>query len=129
MIWFTTRPALRWTLKKGIKVFDADGNEVEYDGSSPLKMNQLTLTYKFKAFTWSDGTDGSVADLELGYKHDCDKESGAISFEVCDQIQKAEYGPDLAYTITWLPGSQYSLYFLSQFHIYPSSRRWPTAAS
>ena len=108
------------TLEKGVKVFDADGNEVEYDGSSPLKMKQLTSTYKFKDFTWSDGTKGSAADLELGYKIDCDKESGAVSFEVCDQIQKAEFGPGLEYTITWLPGSQYSLYFLSQFHIYPS---------
>jgi len=29
-------------LEKGVKVFDADGNEVEYDGASPLKMKQLT---------------------------------------------------------------------------------------
>ena len=30
-------------LEKGVKVFDADGNEVEFDGSSPLKMKQLHL--------------------------------------------------------------------------------------
>ena len=110
-------------LEKGVKVFDADGNEVEFDGSSPLKMKQLTSTYKFKDFTWSDGTKGTAADLELGHKIDCDKDSGATSFEVCDQIQKVDFGPGLEYTITWLPGSQYSLYFLSQFHIYPSFQK------
>ena len=59
----------------------------------------------------------------LAYKIDCDKESGATTFEVCDQIQKVDFGPGLEYTITWLPGSQYSLYFLSQFHIYPSYQK------
>lgn len=107
-------------LAAGVKVFDAEGNEVEYDGSSTVTMKQLTSTYKFKDWTWSDGTPGSAADLELGYKIDCDKESGATSFEVCDQAQEVTFGPGLEYTIKWLPGSQYSLYFLSQFHIYPS---------
>ena len=48
-----------------------------YDGSSTLKMKQLVVTYKLKDYTWSDGTPGSVADMELGLKNDCDKESGA----------------------------------------------------
>ena len=100
-------------LEKGVKVFDADGNEVEYDGSSPLKMKQLTSTYKFKDYTWSDGTKGSIEDFKLAYKIDCDKESGATTFEICDQIQKVDFGTGLEYTVTWLPGSQYSLYFLS----------------
>ncbi len=112
-------------LAQGVKVFDADGNEVEYDGSSPLKMKQLTATYKFKDYTWSDGTAGSVEDFKLGYKNDCDKESGATTFETCDQIQSVEFGPGLEYTVTWLPGSQYSLYFLAPFGtgqagLYPS---------
>ena len=100
-------------LEKGVKVFDADGNEVEYDGSSPLKMKQLTSTYKFKDYTWSDGTKGSIEDFKLAYKIDCDKESGATTFEICDQIQKVDFGTGLEYTVTWLPGSQYSLYFLA----------------
>ncbi len=108
-----TRPAQAVKLEKGVKVFDADGNEVEYDGSSPLKMKQLTSTYKFKDYTWSDGTKGSVEDFKLAYKIDCDKESGATTFEICDQIQKVDFGTGLEYTVTWLPGSQYSLYFLA----------------
>ena len=76
-------------------------------------MKQLTSTYKFKDFTWSDGTKGSVDDLMLGYKIDCDKDSGATSFEICDQVQEVTLSTSgLEYTIKWLPGSQYSLYFL-----------------
>jgi ABC-type transport system substrate-binding protein len=110
-------------LEKDVKVFDADGNAVTYDGTSTVKMKQLTSTYKFKDFTWSDGTKGSAADLELGHKIDCDRESGATTFETCDQIGKIEFGPGLEYTITWLPGSQYSLYFLAQFNVYPSFQK------
>ena len=111
--WSTTSSGAAVKLEKGVKVFDADGNEVEYDGSSPLKMKQLTSTYKFKDYTWSDGTKGSIEDFKLAYKIDCDKESGATTFEVCDQIQKVDFGTGLEYTVTWLPGSQYSLYFLA----------------
>ena len=100
-------------LEKGVKVFDADGNEVEYDGSSSLKMKQLTSTYKFKDYTWSDGTKGSIEDFKLAYKIDCDKESGATTFETCDQIQKVDFGTGLEYTATWLPGAQPSLYLLA----------------
>ncbi len=110
-------------LAKGVKVFDATGGEVEFDGTTPIKMKQLTSTYRFKPFTWSDGTKGSVDDLLLGHKIDCDKDSGSTSFEVCNQIAEVTPGTAtdaLEYTIKWLPGSQYSLYFGSQFHIYPS---------
>jgi ABC-type transport system substrate-binding protein len=124
MVYDTSGKAVK--LDKGVKVFDADGNQVEYDGSSPLKMKQLTSTYKFKDYTWSDGTKGSIADFELTYKIDCDRESGATTFEICDQIQKIDFGTGLEYTVTWLPGSQYSLYFLAPIgtsnggDVYPS---------
>ena len=110
----------RVELAAGVKVFDAEGNEVEYDGTSPLQMKQLTSRYTFKDFTWSDGTAGSAADLELGHTIDCDRESGSTSFEICDQVQEFTAGPGLEYTIKWLPGSQYSLYFAAQWHVYPS---------
>ena len=100
-------------LEKGVKVFNADGNEIEYDGSSPLKMKQLTAIYKFRDFTWSDGVAGSIDDLRLAYKIDCDRESGAWSYETCDQIQKVDFGIGLEYTVIWLPGSRHSPYFLA----------------
>jgi ABC-type transport system substrate-binding protein len=108
-----TTEGKRAKLEKGVKVFDADGNEVTYDGTSTIKMKQLTSTYKFKDFTWSDGTKGTIEDFKLAGKIDCDKESGATTFEICDQMQKVDYGTGLEYTVTWLPGSQFSLYFLA----------------
>ena len=119
-------------LEKGVKIFDAAGNEIEYDGFSPLKMKQLTATYKFRHYTWSDGVAGSIDDFRLAYKVDCDRESGARSFETCDQIQKVDFGIGLEYTVVWLPGSRHSPYFLApigQYNgPYPSHQvlsRWP----
>ena len=107
-------------LEKGVKVFDKEGNEVEFDGTTPLTMLQLVTTHKFKPYTWSDGTPGSAADIELGYKIDCDPDSGATSFEVCDQMADATFGPGLEVTYTRVPGAQYPLYFLNPFYLYPS---------
>lgn len=109
-------------LEQGVKVFDATGAEVEFDGSTPIMMKQLVTTHKLKPFTWSDGTAGTVADMELGYKIDCDRESGSTSFEICDQIADAQFGPGLEVTFTRHPGSLYSLYFLYPFNLYPASQ-------
>jgi ABC-type transport system substrate-binding protein len=107
-------------LAKGVKVFDADGKEVSYDGTSTIKMKQLVSTYKFHEYKWSDGTPGAAADLDLGYLIDCDPESGNTSFELCDQVAEFRAGPNLEYTIKWLPGAHPWLYFLAPFHVYPS---------
>ncbi len=110
------------TLEKGVKVFDVTNTEVEFDGSTPIKMKQLVTTHKLKDYTWSDGTKGVVADMELGYKIDCDPASGSTSFEICDQIADAKFGPGLEVTFTRHPGSLYSLYFLYPFNLYPSGQ-------
>ena len=109
------------TLEKGVKVFDADGNEVEYDGTSPLSMMQLVVTYPFKDYTWSDGEPGKIADFELAYKIDCDKTGGALGYVNCDTIQKMDFATDkLEYTTTYLPGVQSPTYFNPIFGPYPS---------
>ena len=110
-------------LEKGTKLFDSEGKEVEYDGSSPLKLNQLVVTYKLKPFKWSDGMDGSVEDIKLGFKQDCDKESGATSFIYCDAIAKTEFGTDLSATVTYVPGFQDAIYFVYPSYIYPSHQK------
>ena len=109
-------------LAAGVKVFDKDGAEVEFDGSTPITMLQLVTTHKLKDYTWSDGTAGSVADMELGYKIDCDPDSGNTSFEICDQMADAQFGPGLEVTFTRYPGAQYPLYFLYPFALYPASQ-------
>jgi ABC-type transport system substrate-binding protein len=113
-------------LEAGVKVTDADGNVVEWDGASPLKLNQLTVTYKLNPYTWSDGTPGSVADMELAARIECDRASGATSFTGCDTIGMGEedvqnvlnnitFGEGLEMTVKFLPGAQSPLYFLYPF--------------
>jgi ABC-type transport system substrate-binding protein len=109
------------TLEAGVTVFDNTATEVEYDGSSPLTMKQLVVTYPFKNFTWSDGTPGSIADFELAYKIDCDQTGGATSYITCESIQDVEFSADaLEYTVTYLPGVQDPTYFIPPIGVYPS---------
>lgn len=114
-------------LAAGVKVFDSEGNEVEYSGEGTVSMNQLTVTYKLNPFTWSDGTPGSIEDMKLGVAIDCDRDSGATTYETCDRIgdlaNDITYSDsELAMTIKWLPGSQSPIYHLYPFFIYPSQR-------
>lgn len=107
-------------LRKWDKVFDKDGAEVEFDGTTPVTMKQLVVIYKHKPFTWSDGTPGGIADFQLGYKIDCDPEVASLT---CDSIQKVEWAAaGLEYTVTYLPGVQDPTYFLAPFTPYPSAR-------
>ncbi|MCL4829046.1 MAG: peptide ABC transporter substrate-binding protein [Caldilinea sp.] len=114
-------------LAAGVRVIDSEGNEVEYSGEGTVQMNQLTVTYKLKPFTWSDGTPGVVADMKLGVDIDCNPDSGATTYDLCNRIgdiaTDVTYSDsELAMTIVWLPGNQYPLYHLYPFNIYPSQR-------
>ncbi|MFN8441000.1 MAG: ABC transporter substrate-binding protein [Caldilineaceae bacterium] len=119
-------------LEKGTKVL-ISGEEVEYSGDGELEMPQLTVTFKFKPYTWSDGTPGSIEDFKLGYKINCDRTSGATEFNTCDAFGTEEdtlgnitwSDSDLSYTVKYWPGVQSPTYFLSEFSItgqpiYPS---------
>jgi ABC-type transport system substrate-binding protein len=107
-------------------VFDNDGNEVEFDGTTPITMKQLVITYRFKPYNWSDGTPGSIADFQLGQKIDCDPEISYWSSVRCDTIQSVDWAGEadegLEYTVTYLPGAQAPTYFLAPFTPYPSAR-------
>ncbi len=108
-------------LKPGVTVKDATGAEVEFKGGT-VKMKQLVVKYEFVDMKWSDGEPLKKADFELFYKIRCDRDSGATSFITCDQTQKIEFA-DNGYTVTWLPGYQYPLYFLAPYGWYPSHRK------
>jgi ABC-type transport system substrate-binding protein len=108
-------------LEEGTVVFDSEGNEVTWDGTSPLTMKQLVVTYPFQNYTWSDGEPGKIADFELSYKIDCDPTGGAAGYVTCESIQGMEFSQDaLEYTATYLPGVQSPTYFLPPFGPYPS---------
>jgi ABC-type transport system substrate-binding protein len=108
-------------LAQGTKVL-VDGESVAYDGTSELQLPQLVVNYKLKTYTWSDGTPGSSADLELARQIECDKESGATTFITCDAILDVTYSDsEIGMTVTYVPGYQQPTYFLYPFtDIYPS---------
>lgn len=121
------------TLEKGVKVL-VNGEEVEYSGDGELEMPQLTVTFKFKPYTWSDGTPGSIDDFKLGYQINCDRTSGATEFNTCDAFGTEDdttgnitwSDSDLSYAIKYWPGVQAPQYYLAEFSlngnrpIYPS---------
>jgi len=107
-------------LAAGMKVINSAGETVTYASGQALQMNQLVVKYEFlDGLKFSDGTPLSKADYELGQKIQCDKESGATSFILCDKTQKFE-ATDTGYTVTWVPGDQDPLYFLNPFGWYPA---------
>ncbi len=97
-------------LKPGVTIKNAAGEVVEYTGGAAT-MKQLVVKYEFRDdLVWSDGVPVSQADYELKFKIDCDRESGATTFNTCDLLVKNEYFEN-GYTSTWLPGSQSPIYF------------------
>jgi ABC-type transport system substrate-binding protein len=108
-------------LAAGVSVIDSTGATVEYTGGT-VTMKQLVVTYDYiDNLTWPDGTPLTAEDIELGFKIDCDRESGATSFITCDKT--ASYVADgTAVTQTMLPGDQYPLYFARTFYVYPANR-------
>lgn len=108
-------------LAPGVKVIDSTGTEVEFS-SGTLTMKQLTITYKFREdIKWQDGSALSQADLELGYKTVCDRESGATTFINCDKTANITFD-GTSETLTLLPGVQDPLYFLPYYTFYPSNQ-------
>jgi ABC-type transport system substrate-binding protein len=118
------------TFKDG-KLTDADGNELnlkvknaageDIDLVVGAKVPQLSVTFKYTPRKWSDGEDLKNADFELGHKVACDRESGAVSYFVCDRTASYETLADgLGYTVTYVPGYLLPTYFLPAFGYYPS---------
>lgn len=109
-------------LAPGVEITDADGNTVAYSGGT-VNMKQLTITFEMvDGPAWSDGEPIKAADWELGFAVDCDHETGAVSYTLCDALVKdAVTFTDNSVTIKYVPGLQYPLYFVGlPFGLYPS---------
>jgi peptide/nickel transport system substrate-binding protein len=100
------------TLEAGVTVKNAAGEDVEYDGSSALQMEQMAVDFTFKPLVWSDGTpvtaDDSVYAFELGSDPDTPSSKFAI-----DRTASYEATGDLSVRWTGLPGWRDSTYFLN----------------
>ena len=114
-------------LAEGTRVI-VDGATIDYDGSSELQLPQLVVTYALNPYTWSDGTPGSIADVELAYKTNCDINSGATTFTTCESFQSVEYADDgsLSWTVTYVPGVQDPFYDVMPFSISPKAAIYPS---
>jgi ABC-type transport system substrate-binding protein len=118
-------------LAKGTRV-SVGGQTVEWDGASPLTLPQLTVTYKLKPYTWSDGTPGSIEDVKLAFQINCDRAIGAVTYSDCDtwtneanDMSNVSYGEGLEYTIKYWPGVQTPTYQIAPFSIAGSSVLYP----
>jgi ABC-type transport system substrate-binding protein len=111
-------------LAQGMKVRNAAGEEVEFDGSTPVTMQQLVVTATYlDTVMWSDGTPVVKADMELSDKINCDPESGATSFYICERTASIEYPDDHTASYTVVPGFLDPTYFADFVPgVYPSQR-------
>ncbi len=97
-------------LAAGVTVKDAEGNDVEFSGGT-VPMQQMTLNWELlPGITWSDGEPLKAADLELAHRINCDPESGATTFFLCERYADATF-TDAGATITLVPGYTPPLYF------------------
>jgi ABC-type transport system substrate-binding protein len=107
-------------LAEGVSVLNSAGETVEFAGE-PITMNQLVVTFEYQPnIKWEDGEALKQADFELGLKIDCDPDSGATSFSVCESRENVEFTSDTAYTITYLPGAVWPEYQTFVLGAYPS---------
>ena len=121
MVWNTAGEAV--ALAKDVEVTDATGATVVWDGSSPLKLKQLTVSFEMKpGMKWQDGSPVTKADYELGQKTTCDKESGATTFTFCDSVQTFTQESDTKQTLVFLPGVQWPTFYTGGFGAAPSKQ-------
>jgi ABC-type transport system substrate-binding protein len=116
-VWAASGEAVE--LAEGVEVVNADGETVAFDGN-PITMNQLSVTFEHNPGTWEDGEPIKQADFELGYSINCDPDSGAVSYLLCESYANVEFIDDNSYTITYLPGAQWPEYFVYSLGAYPS---------
>ncbi len=103
---------------KDIMVKSLDGTESP--AAVGAKAAQIKVTWKYKPDMWSDGKPVVKADRELGFKVDCDRTSGAVSYFGCDRIVSFEVPDDNTVVQTYVPGYQPPFYYLPPGSGYPA---------
>jgi ABC-type transport system substrate-binding protein len=112
-------------LAADMQVYDNTGAVVTYDGTTPVTMKQLVITYPWRNdLVWSDGVPLAIEDFKLSWKTACDPENGATSFYTCDRTKEVAFAEDgtNTYTMTFIPGYQDALYYLAPIGFSPAHR-------
>jgi ABC-type transport system substrate-binding protein len=108
-------------LAAGVKVKNAAGEEVEFTGGT-VTMKQLVITFEYlDTIKWPDGSPVTQEDIELWVNVQCDRDSGATSFILCDKTAGWTFD-GLKATRTLLPGAQDPLYFTYEPGFAPANR-------
>jgi ABC-type transport system substrate-binding protein len=116
VVWTTTGQTA--TLEAGVEVRTADGEAVTYEDGT-IEMRQLSVTFEFaEGMTWEDGEPVTSEDMELAHRIECDPDSGAVTYTVCESIAGIEFHNDTSYTITYLPGAQWPEYPVYTISVY-----------
>ncbi len=118
IVWSTDGEAVE--LAPGVEIVNAAGETITYEGGT-VQMKQLSVTFQYvDGLTWEDGEPVKKADFELGYKVDCDPNSGSVSYTLCNSIGSVDFHDDTSYTINYLPGVQWPEYFAQALSVYPA---------
>lgn len=118
MVWSTKGEAVE--LAPGVEIIDAGGETITYEGGE-VRMPQLSVTFEYTTgLKWEDGVPVKQADFELGLKIACDRDSGAVSYRLCESRQRVDFVNDRTHTVVYLPGSLWPEYAVYTIAAYPS---------
>ena len=114
------------TLDAGVKVFPAGCSTqdcaVDYDGVSPLQMDQLSATFKLlPGLTWSDGTPLTANDSVFAYETALSSDTPSSKF-VLDRTQSYTAVDQATTTWTGVPGFIDPTYFVNFWTPLPSDK-------
>ncbi|MCA9939615.1 MAG: peptide ABC transporter substrate-binding protein [Anaerolineales bacterium] len=100
------------TLEEGLVVLNANGDEVTFDGSTPVEMKQMVVEMTMKPRIWSDGTPVTADDSVYSYELAVDPDTPRGKFQV-DRTASYEAKDDLTTIWRGLPGFVDSQYYLN----------------
>jgi ABC-type transport system substrate-binding protein len=108
-------------LAAGMMIKNSEGEIVEYTGGA-AEMQQMELNFTLvDGITFSDGEPLTAADMELGSAIDCNPDSGAIDYTVCERTASEAF-TDTSYQRVLVPGYTPPVYYNLYTSWYPAHR-------
>jgi peptide/nickel transport system substrate-binding protein len=104
-------------IEGGVMLQNADGDEVEYDGS-PVSMDQLVVDFEWHPLVWSDGIPVTADDSVYSFELSADPDTPVSKF-LTDRTASYEATGDLTNRWTGIPGFRSSTYFANAWTPYP----------
>ncbi len=116
IVW--TAKGERAPLEPGTQIIDANNQFITYEGGT-ITLPQLKVTFELtNGLTWEDGVPVTAADIQLAHDINCDRDSGGVSYLVCDAQQQFEVLSDTSFAYTYLPGARLPQYMVATPGVY-----------